>query len=189
VSLQSRSKSGSSGNTMSPCRRTVPLVAIQRCREVTLRHHWTVCRCMRRLHTGYQNRKTRRESGYSVRLPLFSEERGTNGSKSDSLPRSPHLGANCGCRFEVQDPEPDEAGGHGKYRALASALIPIPRDSAGLPSYPPGKQVLARYPETTTFYKAEVIATKVGYLPRLTLSFLAILNLLSSARWYVSAQV
>ncbi|TGZ82970.1 hypothetical protein EX30DRAFT_339219 [Ascodesmis nigricans] len=63
-------------------------------------------------------------------------------------------------RYEVQDPEPDEAGGHGKYRALASALIPIPKDSAGLAPYPNGKQVLARYPETTTFYKAEVIGTK-----------------------------
>jgi len=64
-------------------------------------------------------------------------------------------------RYEVQDPEPDEAGGHGTtYRASASALIPIPKDSAGLPQYPVGKQVLARYPETTTFYRAEVMGTK-----------------------------
>lgn len=64
-------------------------------------------------------------------------------------------------KYEVQDPEPDEAGGHGtKYKALASALIPIPRESANLPPYPPGKQVLARYPETTTFYRAEVMGTK-----------------------------
>lgn len=64
-------------------------------------------------------------------------------------------------RFEVEDPEPDDAGGHMKYTAQRHALIPIPRDSAGLPPYPNGKQVLARYPETTTFYRAEVIATKV----------------------------
>jgi SAGA-associated factor 29 len=66
-------------------------------------------------------------------------------------------------RYEVQDPEPDDAGGHGKYKAFASALIPIPRDSANLPSYPVGKQVLARYPETTTFYRAEVMGTKVTF--------------------------
>ncbi|KAI5793124.1 SGF29 tudor-like domain-containing protein [Geopyxis carbonaria] len=63
-------------------------------------------------------------------------------------------------KYEVQDPEPDEAGGHGKYRASASALIPIPKDSTNLPQYPVGKQVLARYPETTTFYRAEVMGTK-----------------------------
>lgn len=66
-------------------------------------------------------------------------------------------------RYEVQDPEPDEAAGHGTtYKASANALIPIPKDSAGLPVYPVGKQVLARYPETTTFYRAEVMGTKVS---------------------------
>ncbi|RPB03749.1 hypothetical protein L873DRAFT_1786747 [Choiromyces venosus 120613-1] len=64
-------------------------------------------------------------------------------------------------RYEVQDPEPDEAGGHGTtYKASAGALIPIPKDSTGLLPYPVGKQVLARYPETTTFYRAEVMGTK-----------------------------
>ncbi|KAI5797487.1 SGF29 tudor-like domain-containing protein [Peziza echinospora] len=64
-------------------------------------------------------------------------------------------------RYSVQDPEPDEAGGHGQiYKASASALIPIPKESSGLPLYPVGKQVLARYPETTTFYRAEVMGTK-----------------------------
>lgn len=66
-------------------------------------------------------------------------------------------------RYEVQDPEPDEAAGHGTtYKASANALIPIPKDSAGLQPYPVGKQVLARYPETTTFYRAEVMGTKVS---------------------------
>jgi hypothetical protein len=32
-----------------------------------------------------------------------------------------------------------------------------------LPALPLGTMVLARYPETTTFYKAEVIATKVCF--------------------------
>lgn len=68
-------------------------------------------------------------------------------------------------RYEVQDPEPDEAGGHGTtYKASAGALIPIPKDSTGLSPYPVGKQVLARYPETTTFYRAEVMGTKASYL-------------------------
>ena len=39
-------------------------------------------------------------------------------------------------RYEVQDPEPDDAGGHSKYKAGASALIPIPRTAEGLPNYP-----------------------------------------------------
>lgn len=65
----------------------------------------------------------------------------------------------------MQDPEPDDAGEHSRYRAGASALIPIPRSADGLPPYPAGKQVLARYPETTTFYRAEVMGTKVRHRP------------------------
>ncbi|RPB22679.1 hypothetical protein L211DRAFT_788273 [Terfezia boudieri ATCC MYA-4762] len=64
-------------------------------------------------------------------------------------------------RYTIQDPEPDEAGGLGLvYKATANSLIPIPKDSIGLPSYPVGKQVLAMYPETTMFYRAEVMGTK-----------------------------
>lgn len=65
-------------------------------------------------------------------------------------------------RYTIQDPEPDEAGStHGQvYKAQASSLIPIPKDSAGLSAYPVGKQVLAMYPETTMFYRAEVMGTK-----------------------------
>ena len=67
-------------------------------------------------------------------------------------------------RYTIQDPEPDETNGHAQqYKAPASALIPIPRDSAGLPPYPVGKQVFAIYPETTMFYRAEVMGTKVEY--------------------------
>jgi|SRR5579859_1466298 SAGA-associated factor 29 len=67
-------------------------------------------------------------------------------------------------RYEVQDPEPDENGNMSQpYKTNASALILIPDDSNGLPALPNGTTVLARYPETTTFYKAEVIATKVQY--------------------------
>jgi len=51
----------------------------------------------------------------------------------------------------------------------------IPDDSVGLPPLPPGTMVLARYPETTTFYKAEVIATKVT--PLVDVGFLRVLTL------------
>ena len=60
-------------------------------------------------------------------------------------------------RYEVQDPEPDETGAPGDiYTASASALIAIPGAEAELGELPVGKAVLARYPETTTFYRAEV---------------------------------
>ncbi|CAL8575707.1 hypothetical protein XPA_001614 [Xanthoria parietina] len=60
-------------------------------------------------------------------------------------------------RYEVQDPEPDDNGHPGQiYKASAAALIAIPSPETPLPDYPVGKQVLARYPETTTFYRAMV---------------------------------
>nr|3MP1_A Chain A, Maltose-binding periplasmic protein,LINKER,SAGA-associated factor 29 [synthetic construct]3MP6_A Chain A, Maltose-binding periplasmic protein,LINKER,SAGA-associated factor 29 [synthetic construct]3MP8_A Chain A, Maltose-binding periplasmic protein,LINKER,SAGA-associated factor 29 [synthetic construct] len=65
-----------------------------------------------------------------------------------------------GTRFEVRDPEPDELGNSGKvYKCNRKELLLIP---PGFPTknYPPGTKVLARYPETTTFYPAIVIGTK-----------------------------
>ncbi|EPY52848.1 SAGA complex subunit Sgf29 [Schizosaccharomyces cryophilus OY26] len=63
-------------------------------------------------------------------------------------------------RYEVQDPEPDDDGNAGQvYKTVASNLIYIPPKTASLPTLSPGTAVLARYPETTTFYKAEVIRT------------------------------
>jgi SAGA-associated factor 29 len=65
-------------------------------------------------------------------------------------------------RYEVQDPEPDENGNMSQtYKTYSINLILIPDDSSGLAQLPNGTMVLARYPETTTFYRAEVIATKV----------------------------
>lgn len=110
----------------------------------------------------YQNKRELRESGFSALSLGYLAERVASGGKEIPPIRMAKQVSNSVNSYEVQDPEPDEAGGHGKYRALASALIPIPKDSAGLAPYPNGKQVLARYPETTTFYKAEVIGTKVG---------------------------
>ncbi|KAL8717441.1 MAG: hypothetical protein Q9225_005307 [Loekoesia sp. 1 TL-2023] len=64
-------------------------------------------------------------------------------------------------RYEVQDPEPDDNGQPGQiYKASANALIAIPSPDTVLPDYNIGKQVLARYPETTTFYRAVVTQVK-----------------------------
>ncbi|KAA8908029.1 hypothetical protein TRICI_004856 [Trichomonascus ciferrii] len=71
-----------------------------------------------------------------------------------------------GVRYEVQDPEPDENNNPGQsYKAGIRDLILIPNPDDthtinALPHLPPGAQVIARYPETTTFYRAEVIAMK-----------------------------
>ena len=63
--------------------------------------------------------------------------------------------------YRVQDTEPDEQGRPGEvYKAWATALIAIPPEGSALPDYPNGKHVLARYPETTTFYRAEVTGMK-----------------------------
>lgn len=39
-------------------------------------------------------------------------------------------------------------------------MIAIPRDDTPLVDFPVGKQVLARYPETTTFYRAIIAGGK-----------------------------
>ncbi|KAL3235253.1 SAGA-associated factor 29 [Nakaseomyces bracarensis] len=69
-----------------------------------------------------------------------------------------------GLKYEVVDPEPDEQGNTGKlYKCTWKDLLLIPSEStprSKIPNYPPGTQVLARYPETTTFYPAVVMGTK-----------------------------
>ena len=61
----------------------------------------------------------------------------------------------------MQDPEPDESTGVTQnYKATAKDLIAIPGADAVLPEFPVGKHVLAKYPETTTFYRAEVTGLK-----------------------------
>lgn len=69
-------------------------------------------------------------------------------------------------KYEVRDPEPDELGNTGKlFKCTWKELILIPSlKNASIKSktlnYPPGTKVLARYPETTTFYPAVVIGSK-----------------------------
>jgi SAGA-associated factor 29 len=63
-------------------------------------------------------------------------------------------------RFDVKDPDPDPDEKDAVYRAKPDQLLPIPTEGSSLPTFSVGKQVLARYPDTTTFYKAEVMAVK-----------------------------
>ena len=60
----------------------------------------------------------------------------------------------------MQDPEPDESGRQDLHKATAADLIPIPQTGTNLPAFTVGKDVLARYPDTTTFYKATVMSIK-----------------------------
>ncbi|KAL3624283.1 SAGA-associated factor 29 A [Castilleja foliolosa] len=64
-------------------------------------------------------------------------------------------------QFEVLDEEPgddEENTGQRKYKLPMSHIIPFPKrnDLSSVPDFPPGKHVLAVYPETTALYKATV---------------------------------
>jgi SAGA-associated factor 29 len=61
-------------------------------------------------------------------------------------------------RYEVLDVEPDEHS--TPYRATVGQLVAIPANNDGLPDPTLRKTVLAMYPGTTTFYRAEVTAVK-----------------------------
>ncbi len=64
-------------------------------------------------------------------------------------------------KFEVKDPEPDESNPLGqRFKAGWKDVIKIAETNKGLRDYPVGSKVLARYPETTTFYPAVVIGAK-----------------------------
>ncbi|PQE07847.1 SAGA-associated factor 29 protein [Rutstroemia sp. NJR-2017a WRK4] len=61
-------------------------------------------------------------------------------------------------RYKVEDVAPDEGKQPKDFLTSASSMCPIPPDDAILGPYEVGKRVLALYPETTTFYRAEVKA-------------------------------
>lgn len=70
-----------------------------------------------------------------------------------------------GIKFEIRDPEPDENNNPGQtFRANYKEVLLIPpvEDVPELNSYPYGTKVLARYPETTTFYPAIVVGERKG---------------------------
>lgn len=62
-------------------------------------------------------------------------------------------------RYKVQDAEPESGETPPIFTTTADSLIAIPSSSAGLPALQKGKSVLAKYPETSTFYRAEVVGT------------------------------
>ncbi|KAI1466252.1 SGF29 tudor-like domain-containing protein [Daldinia caldariorum] len=60
-------------------------------------------------------------------------------------------------RYKVLDADVDENGHQKDFRTYASSMILIPKEGTVLPPLETGKTVLALYPNTTTFYKAEVM--------------------------------
>ncbi|KAI1200251.1 hypothetical protein F5X97DRAFT_98329 [Nemania serpens] len=62
-------------------------------------------------------------------------------------------------RYRVLDADFDENQNHHQkdFRTSAGSMILIPKEGTVLPPLEEGKIVLALYPNTTTFYKAEVI--------------------------------
>jgi SAGA-associated factor 29 len=65
-------------------------------------------------------------------------------------------------RYRVLDADLDDAGNQKDFRTSASSMILIPKDGTVLPPLDTGKTVLALYPNTTTFYKAEVMGMGEG---------------------------
>ena len=59
-------------------------------------------------------------------------------------------------RYEVQDAD-TSSDPPPPQRASVSQLIQIPESNRGLSDLGKGRQVLAEYPDTTTFYKADVV--------------------------------
>jgi SAGA-associated factor 29 len=68
------------------------------------------------------------------------------------------LGEGKSRRYKVIDVEPEEQSKQKEYRTSASSMIPITPESqaATLGPWEPKTTVLALYPNTTTFYRAEV---------------------------------
>lgn len=63
-------------------------------------------------------------------------------------------------RYEIIDSDPDPPTPSIPYRASVNHLVAIPSPASNLtlPDLPPKRNVLALYPGTTTFYKAEVVS-------------------------------
>lgn len=57
--------------------------------------------------------------------------------------------------YDIKDKDESE---NLLYTARAEDLLPIPPPNSQLPTFSPGKHVIALYPGTTTFYNAQVIA-------------------------------
>ncbi|KIJ64434.1 hypothetical protein HYDPIDRAFT_132292 [Hydnomerulius pinastri MD-312] len=78
-------------------------------------------------------------------------------------------------RYEVQDAEPQEDGQPGQcYNTTLRAIIPLPDPTAppnsaahlnAYQEFPAGSTVMALYPDTSCFYRAEVIASPKDLQP------------------------
>lgn len=81
----------------------------------------------------------------------------------------------CIYSYEVQDVEPQEDGQPGQcYNTTLRAIIPLPDPSAppnsaahpnSYQEFPAGSTVMALYPDTSCFYRAEVIASPKDLQP------------------------
>lgn len=60
-------------------------------------------------------------------------------------------------RYEVQDVEADD---NTFDRVSGKDLLPVPNENETLADIPKGTQVVAVYPDTTTFYKAVVVGSR-----------------------------
>lgn len=81
------------------------------------------------------------------------------------------LGEGKAKRYKVQDADPDlTPDQRAEYRMHPSSMILIPEPGVSLPDLEKGKTVLALYPDSTTFYKAEVIG-KDGPTGKVSLRF------------------
>lgn len=66
-----------------------------------------------------------------------------------------------GIKFEIKDLEPDENNNPGQvFKANYKEILLIPPEGSDLINYTYGCKVLARYPDTSTFYPAIVVGHK-----------------------------
>ncbi|KAK4200919.1 SGF29 tudor-like domain-containing protein [Triangularia verruculosa] len=73
------------------------------------------------------------------------------------------LGEGKSRRYKVQDADPDlPPDQRVEYRTSASSMIPLPQPGTDLPELEKGKTVLALYPDSTMFYKAEVMGAEAS---------------------------
>jgi SAGA-associated factor 29 len=61
-------------------------------------------------------------------------------------------------RYDVQDIDPEAVS--STYRASVQQLVLISASNDGVPDPPMRRAVLAMYPRTTTFYRAEVVSPR-----------------------------
>ncbi|EKM51482.1 uncharacterized protein PHACADRAFT_127078 [Phanerochaete carnosa HHB-10118-sp] len=110
--------------------------------------------------------KARREA-LSKQLPLRPGRKVAFHPPSNTSKAADSTGGGKDEEYEVQDPEPQEDGSPGQcYNTTLRGIIPLPDmtappDSAAhlnaYPEFQAGQTVMALYPDTSCFYRAEVI--------------------------------